>query len=186
MSPTPDVLVRRASAADEAALAAIDATAWSPLSAFPSVFEAAGQASGVFFSSDSPPEVHLVAQAEDGGRVLGYIRLKPPTSLPENAHVVLVSGLAVDPAARGRGVAAALLAAAEQEALAGGARKLSLRVLSTNEAAIRLYDRAGFAREGILRGEFRIGDRYIDDVLMAKPLRPADGATDGTTGHAAP
>jgi RimJ/RimL family protein N-acetyltransferase len=96
--------------------------------------------------------------------------------LPENAHVVAVLGLAVSPDARGRGVATALLAAAEERARARGARKLSLRAFSTNPAAIRLYARFGFEQEGLLRAEFLIGGRYVDDILMAKYLTdpPAD------------
>jgi RimJ/RimL family protein N-acetyltransferase len=45
-------------------------------------------------------------------------------------------------------------------------------VLGTNEPAIRLYDRLGFEREGVLRGEFFINGDYIDDLLMAKHLEP--------------
>ena len=43
-------------------------------------------------------------------------------------------------------------------------------MLSTNQAAIRLYERHGFAREGTLLEEFLINGRYVDDVLMAKRL----------------
>lgn len=161
------VQVRRARLGDEPDIAALDAAAWSPESGFPSVIQAAD---GSFFSPDSPPEAHLVA--EIGGRITGYLRLKPMTRLPENAHVLGVFGLAVAPAARRRGVAAALLAAAEGQARARGAAKLSLRVLSTNHSAIRLYERQGFAHEGLLRGEFLIDGRYVDDVLMAKQIRP--------------
>src|SRR5262249_2144890 len=71
---------------------------------------------------------------------------------------------------RRRGVASALLAAAEQHARARGARKLSLRVLGTNAPAMQLYEGVGFRKEGVLRDEFRIGGRYVDDVIMAKHL----------------
>ena len=81
-----------------------------------------------------------------------------------------VFGLAVGPAARRRGAGSALLAAAEDFARARGARKLSLRVFSTNAAAIRLYERFGFQREGLLREEFLINGEYVDDVLMTKYL----------------
>lgn len=104
------------------------------------------------------------------GRVVGYIRLRAPTRLPENAHVIQVQGLAVDPAARGRGIASMLLTEAERRLRERGTQKLSLRVLSTNVAAISLYERLGFIREGVLRQEFIINGRYVDDVLMAKPL----------------
>jgi ribosomal protein S18 acetylase RimI-like enzyme len=161
------VQVRRARLGDEPEIAAVDAAAWSPASGFPSVIQAAD---GSFFSPDSPPEVHLVA--EIGGRIAGYLRLKPMTRLPENAHVLGVLGLAVAPTARRQGVAAALLTAAEDQARTRGAAKLSLRVLSTNHSAIRLYERQGFEHEGLLRGEFLIDGRYVDDVLMAKQIRP--------------
>jgi ribosomal protein S18 acetylase RimI-like enzyme len=161
------VQIRVGRIADDAGLAALDAAAWTPASGFPSVIQASD---GSFFSPDSPPQAHLVA--EIGGRIAGYLRLKPMTRLPENAHVLGVLGLAVAPTARRRGVAAALLTAAEDQARARGAAKLSLRVLSTNHSAIRLYERQGFAHEGLLRGEFLIDGRYVDDVLMAKQLRP--------------
>lgn len=126
------------------------------------------RADGAFFSAENPPGAHLVAEVN--GTVAGYIRVKPVTPLPENAHVAGIAGLAVAPAARGRGVASALLAAAEKHARHRGARKLSLRVLSTNDTALRLYERCGFRREGTLREEFLIDGRYVDDVLMTKHL----------------
>jgi RimJ/RimL family protein N-acetyltransferase len=76
----------------------------------------------------------------------------------------------VHPAARRRGIAAMLLAAAEQHVRDRGMRKLTLRVLSTNQGAISLYERLGFTREGDLREEFLINGSYVDDILMAKYL----------------
>jgi ribosomal protein S18 acetylase RimI-like enzyme len=165
-----DIRIRPARLRDDAALAELDAGAWSPDAGFPSVFRPGGHARGGFFNADNPPDAHLVAEA--AGRVVGYVRLKAPTHLPENAHVVQVQGLAVHPDARRRGIAAMLLAAAEQRARDRGLRKLSLRVLSTNQGAISLYERLGFSREGDLREEFLINGSYVDDILMAKHLGP--------------
>ena len=123
-----------------------------------------------FFTADNPPDAHLVAELR--GVVVGYVRLKAPTHLPENAHVIQVQGIAVDAAARRQGIAAMLLAAAERYSAERGKRKLTLRVLSTNAAAIALYERLGFTREGVLRNEFIINGGYVDDILMAKPLQP--------------
>jgi ribosomal protein S18 acetylase RimI-like enzyme len=162
------VTVRVARAGDEAALTRLDAVAWTPASGFPSVAERVNDPFFTFFTDDCPPMAHLVAELD--GRLTGYIRLRPVTPLPENAHVLGIVGLAVAPGARRRGVASALLAAAEQLARTRGTRKLSLRVLSTNEAAMCLYERLGFQREGIQRGEFLIGGRYVDELLMAKHL----------------
>jgi len=56
-----------------------------------------------------------------------------------------------------------------------GARKLSLRVLGGNVAARRLYESCGFMAEGILREEYFLGGRYVDDVLMACMVDRAAG-----------
>lgn len=162
------VAVRVARPKDEAGLARLDAAAWTPASGFPSVIERVNDPFFTFFTDDSPPGAHLVAELD--GRLAGYIRVKPVTPLRENAHVLGIVGLAVAPGSRRRGVASALLAAADQHARARGARKLSLRVLSSNETAMRLYERHGFQREGTLRDEFCIGGLFVDDVVMAKHL----------------
>jgi ribosomal protein S18 acetylase RimI-like enzyme len=162
------VAVRLARPEDEPGLARLDAAAWTPTSGFPSVTARVGDPFFTFFTDESPPEAHLVAELD--GRLAGYIRVLPVSALPENAHVLGVVGLAVAPGARRQGVGSALLAAAERYVRARGVRKLSLHVLSTNETALRLYERLGFEREGTLRAEFRIGGRYVDDVLMAKHL----------------
>jgi ribosomal protein S18 acetylase RimI-like enzyme len=168
MSSSANVRVRPARESDQAALSRLDRIAWTPESGFPSVIQASAAPGMAFFSVANPPEAHLVAELD--GSLVGYVRLKPPTPLPENAHVLHVSGIAVHPRARRRGVAAALLIAAESFARSSGARKLSLRVLSTNESAMRLYARFGFETEGVLRAEFLINGRYVDDVLMTKHL----------------
>jgi ribosomal protein S18 acetylase RimI-like enzyme len=162
------VAVRVARPEDEDALTRLDAAAWTPASGFPSVAERVNDPFFTFFTDDSPPGAHLVAELD--GRLAGYIRLNPVTPLRENTHVLGIVGLAVAPGDRRRGVASALLAAAEQHARARGSRKLSLRVLGTNETAMRLYERHGFVLEGTLRDEFRIDGRFVDDVLMAKHL----------------
>jgi ribosomal protein S18 acetylase RimI-like enzyme len=162
-APDVPIEVRVARAADEAQLARLDRVAWTPDSGFPSVTRQAG---GLFFTAGSPPQSHLVGTID--GAVVGYIRLAVPSPLPEEAHVLAVHGLAVAPEARRRGVATALLTAAEQRARERGARKLSLRVLSTNPDAIRLYTRFGFEQEGRLLSEFLIEGRWVDDLLLAK------------------
>jgi ribosomal protein S18 acetylase RimI-like enzyme len=157
------VQVRLARITDDGGLAALDAAAWTPESGFPSVIQAGN---GYFFTPSSPPEAHLVAEINH--QLAGYLRLKAASRLPENAHVLAIAGLAVAPQARRAGVAAALLDAAAQQARARGAMKLSLRVLGTNHAAVRLYEKHGFEREGLQRKEFFIEGHYVDDLLMAK------------------
>jgi ribosomal protein S18 acetylase RimI-like enzyme len=161
------VHVRAGRLADESDLAAIDAIAWSPQSGFPSVFSRRPTA---FFGPARPPETYLVAEADRA--VAGFLRLAPATTLPESAHVLEVSALAVHPGNRRTGVGSALLTATASRARARGACKITLRVLSTNKPAIGLYERNGFQREGVLRREFIIDGVFVDDVLMARHLEP--------------
>ncbi|MBI2779202.1 MAG: GNAT family N-acetyltransferase [Gammaproteobacteria bacterium] len=57
---------------------------------------------------------------------------------------VFVYSLVVDPACQGRGIARGLLEAAEQAAAAKGCITMRLEVRADNEAAIRLYCKAGY------------------------------------------
>ena len=68
----------------------------------------------------------------------------------------MIAGLAVTPSAQRKGVASALLEAAEAYASARKVERLTLRVLSVNTAALALYERHGYETEGELRGEFRL------------------------------
>ncbi|RYY44131.1 MAG: N-acetyltransferase [Actinomycetales bacterium] len=59
----------------------------------------------------------------------------------------------------------------ERDPAAEGAAKVTLRVLGTNPTARRLYERCGFAVEGVLVGEFVIEGSPVDDLWMATHLR---------------
>lgn len=77
-----------------------------------------------------------------------------------------VKSMFVDPAARGRGAGAALLAALESEARAQGLPRLLLETGDTLDAAHRLYARQGFSVRGPF-GAYREGPH---SVFMEKPL----------------
>jgi ribosomal protein S18 acetylase RimI-like enzyme len=65
--------------------------------------------------------------------------------------------IATAPAARGRGLGARLLAAAERAARERGCRALRLEVRVDNAAAIALYERAGYGRIGRYAGYYEDG-----------------------------
>lgn len=48
-----------------------------------------------------------------------------------------------------------------------GLNKLCCEVIATNEQVIRLHQRMGFLREGLLRQHIRRGDEWLDIVQMA-------------------
>lgn len=158
------ITTRWAVTADEEVLAALDGVAWDTRSGFPSVMGRGGS----FFSEATPPSVVLVAELH--GTVVGYLKLKPWTPLPENAHVLVVQGFATRPDMRGQGVGTALLRAAEAVARDRGVRKVWLGVFSTNPRAQALYAREGYVVEGVRRGEWCIDGVDVDDVLMARYL----------------
>ncbi len=85
---------------------------------------------------------------------------------PASAHVADV-GLMVALDARRQGVGTALLQAAVDWAQDAGVRKLELHVFPWNEAAIALYHRFGFEREGFRKEHYRRGGEYVDAILMA-------------------
>jgi ribosomal protein S18 acetylase RimI-like enzyme len=129
-----------------------------------------------FFENARPEEV-LVAVLDD--EVAGFLRLRPATPWASNEHVLMIAGLAVMPSAQRKGVASALLEAAEAYASERKVERLTLRVLSVNTAALALYERHGYETEGELRGEFRLpvgpggAVVQVDDVLLAKAIEPS-------------
>jgi ribosomal protein S18 acetylase RimI-like enzyme len=68
-------------------------------------------------------------------------------------------------------VGTALLAEAVRRARAAGAHKIALQVWPHNAAAIALYERFGFQREGYLRRHYRRRSGELwDAVVMGLPL----------------
>ncbi|MGW1227177.1 N-acetyltransferase family protein [Streptomyces sp. NPDC001478] len=165
-------VVRRAVLADESALAELDRATWSTLHA---VQPRPQPPYPPFFDERHPPGDILVAEAVNGAgerAPAGYIRVVPPTPLACNAHVRQIQGLAVATWARGRGIGRTLVRAACAEARREGANRITLRVLGHNTPARALYEAEGFTVEGVLPGEFFLNGRYVDDVLMGRPLTP--------------
>jgi putative acetyltransferase len=109
----------------------------------------------------------VVAEAEGG--LVGRLSVARDPH-PASAHVADL-GLMVAREWRRRGVGRALMLAAEEWARAAGVTKLELHVFPYNEAALALYERLGYEREGLRRGHYRRDGELVDAVLMAKELR---------------
>lgn len=160
------VVVRTARPDDGSALVAVDSLTWTT-----GTSPAPAPDPPRPFFGDGRRESADVLVAEVAGVVVGYAGLANRPAIPSHAHVWEIDGLAVHPDSRGRGVGRALVEAAVAEAVHRGARKVSLRVLGHNDRARRLYTRCGFGVEGVLRAEFVLDGRPVDDVLMARHLR---------------
>ena len=156
--------VRLAREEDAGALLEIDRATWSRYTS-----PSPAPPTGPFFNNRTFPENVLVAEID--GRPVGWAKIEHPTTLPASAHVWHVTGLAVDPRFEGRGAGQALMEGLIELARTRGGRRMTLRVFGPNERAQRLYKRLGFEVEGVMRGEFMVGDgEFVDDLFMAREL----------------
>ena len=136
----------------------------------------------VFASDSSEADVHRawievpavtnVAVAGDG-RVVGTYDLKP--NQPGRGAHVCNCGYVVDPAIQGKGIAAAMCEHSQLLAVEMGFRAMQFNlVVASNERAVRLWQRLGFAVVGTLPGAYhhrRLG--FVDALVMYKTLRGA-------------
>lgn len=105
------------------------------------------------------------------GALLGHIDLRAHGERCAGHRCLLGMGVRRD--ARQAGLGRALIAHAEAWAVAQTSLDwIDLQVLSVNEPAIRLYQRAGFAKTGEIADMFRIDGRSFGYTSMSKPLSP--------------
>lgn len=112
--------------------------------------------------------------AEDRGQVLGYaycnwFRPRPAYRYAAEDSIYLA------PQACGQGLGRALLTELSAAAERAGMRKL-IAVIgdSANAASIGLHRSCGFTPAGVLTSSGWKFDRWLDTVLMEKPLGPGD------------
>jgi len=102
--------------------------------------------------------VALRLASDADGKVTGFSLMRV---IADEAELLLI---AVDPAAQHRGIGAALLDDFIAFATSHGARRLHLEVRDGN-AAIALYERAGFTPAGRRRAYYRGRDGEVRDAL---------------------
>ena len=118
-----------------------------------------------------------------GGPIVGMAGFKRETG-PRDRHKGFIWGVYVEPAARGQGVGAALM-----EALIASARdaveQLTLAVVSSNQAAIALYEKFGFETYGVEPRALKGAEGYADEVLMVRFLaeEPSAASRSGPAGR---
>ena len=85
--------------------------------------------------------------ARDEGRAVGFATIFWSWATTSAERIGVMNDLFVAPAARGTGLAAALIEACRVECAARGAGKLTWQTALDNAAAIKVYDRVGATRE---------------------------------------
>ena len=116
-----------------------------------------------FRESDPNTALWLVAEVDErpvGGAT--FLR----GAWTKNAHTADL-GVSLLPEFRGLGIGEDLMREGVEWARRVGVRKLKLGVFASNERAVRLYRKLGFAEEGRLRGEVVLDGRPDDELLMA-------------------
>ena len=115
----------------------------------------------------------LITQSRIFGAVLAHalvgvvgLRSNPGSKL---RHKATIWGMYVRHEARQYGIGVRLINAAVAHA-SGNVEQLQLAVVTENEAARRLYAKAGFIEYGHQINALKHGGRYYDDILMVKFL----------------
>jgi putative acetyltransferase len=104
---------------------------------------------------------------EVNGEPVGMVKLAPLTH--RTGHVLYIGGLAIHPSKARMGYGLALMQAVKAWAATKGFTRLELDVDDDNLAAKRLYEKAGFVVEGVLRNyAFRqTVQQFFDNYRMA-------------------
>jgi len=165
----PDILIRRATADDAAALVRLFSAPramWGTLQV-PYTSEEARRRR----LADAPEGTYpLVAEVD--GEVVGQLTLHSNPTRPRRAHAGAL-GMAVRDDWHGRGVGTALMAACLD--LADNwlnLTRVELEVYTDNEPALRLYKKFGFEIEGTMRRYAYRDGQWVDAYFMAR-LRDA-------------
>lgn len=111
---------------------------------------------------------HLIADVD--GAIAGFAYAAPYRERSAYRYTVEDS-IYVAPDMAGRGVGRALLAVVIDRCTAAGFHQMVAVIGdSENEASIRLHQQAGFRRAGALRSVGHKFGRWVDTVLMQRPL----------------
>ena len=108
---------------------------------------------------------HLVLVAEADGEVVGNVLVSVDRGVATEHIGVLSITIASD--WRDVGIGTEMVSAAQRWGRERGLRKLSLGVFPDNERAIAVYEKQGFVVEGRRRMQYRTGDAFRDELLMA-------------------
>jgi putative acetyltransferase len=104
---------------------------------------------------------------ENDGIPTGMCKLVP--QYYRNSHIVYLGGLAIHPFFAGKGEGLIMLQEIKEYTMQKGFLRIELSVAAINEKAIRLYEKAGFVKEGVLKKftYLKSENKFLDEVMMA-------------------
>lgn len=116
-------------------------------------------------------EKNLLLVAEVDGQVIGGLGAHQASGGRhfKTAHVCEI-GLHLIKPYRERGIGSKMLEYAIEWAKAKGYKKLDACIFTSNKRSLNLFRKFGFVVEGKRMKQFRIGNEYIDEVIMGKIL----------------
>jgi ribosomal-protein-alanine N-acetyltransferase len=114
--------------------------------------------------SDPSVIVHVAREKGGRGAAAGFLMSR---CAADEAEILSV---AVEPAARGRGLAGELLRHHLARLAARGIRSLFLEVGEDNEAALRLYTKAGFREVGKRAGYYPRTEGAVSALVLKRDL----------------
>ena len=126
-----------------------------------------------------PGPLRTAFVCESGGAIVGFAAATLLLDGQENRCEM--ESIAVDPAARNRGLGAALLQAVLAWAARSGARQLALEVRASNTPALRLYARMGLRVSG--RRPRYYADPEEDALLLEMAVTEASNSATISTGN---
>ena len=128
--------------------------------AFPQTEEMTETEAAEFFAGQS-----FTAVAEDGGEITGLYILHP-NNIGRCGHIANAS-YAVKYGVRGKGVGEALVRHSLEKGAELGFRILQFNaVVRSNVYAVRLYEKLGFTKLGLIPGGFRKDDGTYEDIFV--------------------
>ena len=108
--------------------------------------------------------VYSVRSADEEGALLGIVNL---SGIDWTSHTAEIGVAIVDPAVRGRGLGTQTLTLMLNYAFEQmGLRRVFARVMSENDPSLRLFDKLGFTREGVMREHVARDGRFLDMILF--------------------
>lgn len=110
-----------------------------------------------------PAQTVFVAAA--GGEVIATYRLISKTDRQQ--HTWYLGGFSIKSSWKGKGMGTKVLQHIREAAIAAGKKRIELTVDIHNTAAIRLYEKMGFEKEGYIRKSYLMAGRFYDEHLMA-------------------